>query len=97
MSIFPHDNFIIISDDPIWCQENFKGSNIHYSPSYSDVFDLCLLSRCDNAVIANSSFGWWGSWLNDNPNKKIVAPRLWFGNCDFERYKDIYTENMIII
>ena len=38
------------------------------------------MSKCDNNIIANSSFSWWGAWLNTNPNKLVIGPTKWFGS-----------------
>jgi len=97
ISLIGDNYFIFISDDPQWVVENFKGDNIKYSIGNSDVFDLCLMTLCDNNIIANSSFSWWGAWLNNNLNKKIIAPKLWFNNLNYDDYKDIYGESWIVI
>jgi hypothetical protein len=44
-----------------------------------DYLDLYAMSMCEHNIICNSTFGWWGAYLNENKNKKIIAPRLWFG------------------
>ena len=59
---------------------------------------MCLISKCHDHIIANSTFSWWGAWLSDNEDKKIIAPKKWFGT----RYsswdtKDLYCDNFIKI
>jgi hypothetical protein len=68
--------FLVVSDDIEWCQKNITADE--YSKS-SNVKDLYLMSKAKNNIIANSSFSWWGAWLNQNPNKKVIAPNKWFG------------------
>ena len=52
------------------------------------------MSQCCHAVIANSSFSWWGAWLIENPQKMVIAPSRWMNGRDC---RDIYTEDMIRI
>ena len=59
--------------------------------------DLKLLSLCDNNIIANSSFSWWGAWLNTSENKKVVAPKSWFGPDKQLDDKDIIPDSWIKI
>lgn len=91
-------NFIIISDDIGWCRENIKGENIQYSVGQKDYQDLLLMSSCTHCIMANSSFSWWGSWLNDSPERLIYAPAKWFGPSFPENMeKDVYRKKMIKI
>ena len=53
------------------------------------------MSKCKNNIIANSSFSWWGAWLNQNPNKKVIAPKQWFKNT--EGWPELYAEKWIVI
>lgn len=73
-----YDNIIVFSDDINWCKENLQFKNILFIEGNSDVEDLWLMSLCKNNIIANSSFSWWGAWLNNNKNKKIIYPSMWF-------------------
>lgn len=89
--------FICVSEDTVWCKENLVGEDIIYSYS-NQIFDMCLISRCHHHIIANSTFSWWGSWLSSNLNKKIIAPKIWFGEMYQERgwiTEDIYCDNFI--
>jgi len=72
--------FLVFSDDIPWCKENFIGDNYTFVEGNSDYVDIGIMSLCDNNIIANSSFSWWGAWLNRNPSKKVIAPKRWFGS-----------------
>tara|TARA_E500000305_G_C4024167_1_gene240742 strand:+ start:2001 stop:2858 length:858 start_codon:yes stop_codon:yes gene_type:complete len=74
--------FLIFSDnkdDIEWCRENIVGDMHYYSEGHTDLVDLAIMQRCDHNIISNSSFSWWAAWLNKNPEKRIVAPKDWFG------------------
>tara|TARA_Y100001972_G_C7611547_1_gene306591 strand:+ start:158 stop:946 length:789 start_codon:yes stop_codon:yes gene_type:complete len=96
---FPSNfTFVFFSDDIKWCKETFKGDNFIFIEKQDDVLDLYLMSKITNNIIANSSFSWWAAWLNTNENKKIVAPKVWFGpkNSHLSR-KDITPEEWLTI
>jgi hypothetical protein len=94
---FPANIPVIVFSDVIeWCkeQEFFKPDRFIFSET-TDEFadgqrvpwtDLCLMSLCTDAIIANSSFSWWGAWLIDNPDKVVIAPKNWFGS-QYDHYK----------
>lgn len=74
--------FFIFSDDSGWCKDNL---HLHYQTKYvthnlsiNHCEDMRLMSACKHNIIANSSFSWWGAWLNENPDKTVIAPRQWF-------------------
>lgn len=72
--------YFIFSDDIDWCKKVFgEDESIYYVEGNSHYVDLCIMSLCTHNITGNSTFGWWGSWLNSNPNKKVVAPKKWFG------------------
>ena len=75
----------IFTDDPHWCKENFKvsyQSEIVSGNNFDASTDINLMSNCHHNIIANSSFSWWGAWLNKNPHKIVIAPQKWFTTKD---------------
>lgn len=95
MTMFEDTTFIFISDDISWVKDNFSGGNIIYSPFKDEMMDLTLMTMCDNNIIANSSFSWWGAYLNKNKNKKIVAPKKWFSENSKNDESDIIPNDWI--
>jgi hypothetical protein len=77
----PH-YFYFFSDDMEWVKENFTFVQnkifIDQTHKLSDTDELYLMSQCRHNIIANSSFSWWGAWLNNNPDKIVIAPKKWF-------------------
>ena len=71
---------LVFSDDPKWCQEQelFADDSVMISEGNDADIDLCLMTKCDFHIIANSSFSWWGAWLGDS--EKVVAPKNWFAD-----------------
>lgn len=92
-----YDYIFIFSDDIKWCKENFSFKNMIFIEGFDDVEDLWIMSMCKNNIIANSSFSWWGAWLNDNKNKKVIAPKKWFGDNVNLNTSDIIPETWITI
>ena len=99
---------VVFSDSIDWCKEQdiFKSDRFMFSEpedKHSDgalvpYLDMCLMSLCDHAIIANSSMSWWGAWLIKNPNKKVIAPSMWFGSDYADKdTKDWYCEGWKVI
>lgn len=84
LTYFNKDKYklIIFSDDIDSCKNSgiFEGYDIHYMDQHSAVIDMCLMSLCDNNIIANSTFSFWGAFLNNNKNKKVVCPHDFIGD-----------------
>lgn len=61
--------------------------------------DLCLMASCDHHVLANSSFSWWGGWLNPQPGKCVIAPRRWFSRDYLFKHSsyDLYPDNWLAL
>jgi hypothetical protein len=72
-------NVLVFSDDIEWCKQNLKFDNITYIEGETNIIDMYIMSLCKHNIIANSSFSWWGAWLNENKDKKVIAPINWFG------------------
>lgn len=73
--------FYLFSDDPEWAQRGLDISHpiqtVSHNDETTDYLDIELMRRCDHHVIANSTFSWWGAWLNASTDKIVVAPTPW--------------------
>jgi hypothetical protein len=102
--------FFIFSDDIDWCKQNLKflseAEFITHDTNIDASEDLILMSLCQHQIIANSTFSWWGAWLNSNQSKIVVAPSKWFQTiynknslptyaARFYNTKDLIPENWI--
>ncbi len=82
--------FYIFSDDTLFCRQYFgkfsEDINIVY-PEYQSnnttLDDLWIMSHCKHMIMANSTYSWWGAWLNKNENKIVVCPELGIWTGDF--------------
>lgn len=95
--------FYVFSNDEEWAEEwcdvqertcGFRFVPVKGFPEEMGYLDMYLMSLCKHHIVANSSFSWWGAWLNNNKDKRVIVPSVWFKN---KRCYDIYTENMIRI
>ena len=109
LTYFPDDMPVLVFSDSIeWCknQEIFQPERFMFSEPedvYDDgalvpYIDLCLMSLCSHAIIANSSMSWWGAWLQSNPHKRVIAPKMWFGSAyQFHNTKDLYCDDWTVL
>jgi hypothetical protein len=88
MAMFPQERFLVFSDDIDWCTEQriFRQDNCEfvYETAQSPfdrregaVADLNRMAACKHNIVANSCFSWWAAWLNPNPDKRVVSPKIW--------------------
>lgn len=98
---YPQAVFFVFSNDSVWTKkwllENYGEEEfllIEGSDEDSGYLDLYLMRMCRCHILANSSFSWWGAWLNPSREKCVIAPARWFNNQDC---RDIYTPEMIRI
>ena len=85
--IVDNPRYYVFTDDLEWAKEYFKEDNytiISENRGKDSYIDMYLMSQCKYNIIANSSFSWWGAWLNQNPDKKVLAPKKWFHNHEKE-------------
>lgn len=77
-----HPTYFIFSDDSNWVKKNLSFKQKHYFVDHNSNFnsycDMHLMSLCNHNIIANSTFSWWGAWLNSNKHKIVISPKKWF-------------------
>jgi hypothetical protein len=90
--------FYVFSDEPEWFRNNVKTDfatvYVDEKMKHKSYEDLYLMSLCKHNIIANSSFSWWGAWLNQHPDKMVVAPKIWY-NDSKKNTKDLIPSNWI--
>lgn len=96
---FPADtDFLIFSDDIDWCKQNFKGEHFFFSENESAVVDLYMQSFCRHHIISNSTFAWWGAWLDPRCDKQVICPGAWFSYfLRNNNIKDLYPDEWVKI
>lgn len=83
----PDARFVIFSDDVQWVKENWNQSDWIYASDYLDAdipdwAEMKLMSLCQHNIIANSTFSWWGAYLNRNPKKIVISPKIWHNHVE---------------
>lgn len=90
--------FYVFSDDPDWVAENLclphEMIYIRHNDAARNYEDLRLMASCAHHIIANSTFSWWGAWLNASPDKVVVAPKNWFRN-DAHDARDLLPQSWV--
>jgi hypothetical protein len=89
------EKIVVFSDDIEFCKGIFDDAI--YVEGLKDYEDMWLMSKCSHNIIANSTFSWWGAWLNSNANKKVIAPKIWFGPSSPHDISDLYPEEWITV
>lgn len=79
-----HIHLVVFSDDQPWARKHlqlpYPATFVEGNSGANSFRDMQLMSQCQHHVIANSSFSWWGAWLNPNPDKLVVAPKRWLAD-----------------
>lgn len=92
---FPNTTYVFFSDDMQWVKDNIKVDNAIYVDHNNGVDswqDMYLMSLCSHNIIANSTFSWWAAWLNNNPEKIVIAPKKWWNSIEND---DVVPESWI--
>lgn len=74
----PETRFVVFSDDIAWCKQHFRGPRFSFVEGETPLFDMFIMASCADHIIANSTFSWWGAWLNPGSLKTVVGPTQWF-------------------
>jgi hypothetical protein len=98
MDMIGDSYFIFLSDDLDWAIEKFSDSPNNFFPRLNDdILDLTLMTMCNNNILSNSTFSWWGTYLNQNSNVIRIGPERWFGPAGHQDYGDVLPQNWLKI
>ena len=91
--------YFVFSDDLDWCKKNLSlpETSIFVDSTKANYpcEDIWLMQHCQHNIVANSSFSWWGAWLNENPKKIVIAPKAWFQNKQSNQETEIVPKSWI--
>ena len=101
---YPDARYFVFSDDIPWCKEYFSEQEDvlpkEFSPRYVQTgapawTDMYLMSKCKHNIICDSTFSWWGGWLNGNQEKTVLVPEQWLFGTDSFRKDDVFPSEWI--
>lgn len=96
-------SYYIFSDDIAWVKANFdfledrKVVFVQNNTGVNSYIDMQLMSNCKYNIIANSTFSWWGAWLNNYEDKIVIAPKMWYNDTERCKNNDIVPDDWIKI
>ncbi len=74
---FPGADFLVFSDDLDWCRTHFADrTHVYFSPFMRVLEDFFAMARCEHNILAKSTFSWWAAWLNTQPGRRVIAPKI---------------------
>lgn len=88
------DRVLVFSDDIQWCKLEL-GISADFVYGDHDIIDMFIMASCGHHIISNSSFSWWGAWLNPAPEKIVIAPARWFGPAIPHKTRDLFPPEWI--
>jgi hypothetical protein len=92
------NELFLFSDDTEWVKQNMQFSlpvtYIDHNTGKKSFEDMRLMSLCNHNIIANSSFSWWGAWLNTHENKIVIAPKNWIADKKVDT-RDVIPDNWL--
>ena len=96
--------FYVFADNPSWVKEHFKGLDytlVEGNPpsGWGSHFDMQLMSCCKHNIISNSTYSWWGAFLNKNPEKMVILPHQWFNpkSCEESTSEKVQCEGWVAL
>jgi len=91
----PNTHYFIFSNDITWVKENLvfeKATFVNHNFGADSWKDMCLMSECKHNIISNSTFSWWGAWLNKNEDKVVISPSRFLND---DQHTDVYPNDWL--
>jgi len=98
MEIIGDSYFIFMSDDMEWVKNSFHSDENYIFPDLkNEILDITIMTMCNNNILSNSTFSWWGAYLNTTPDSIKIGPKKWFGPLGPKDYHDVIQKNWLTI